>query len=114
MPRTTSGSSVCGNTKYPSPRASRLRKKSAHSLVDATAELGDLYGHLRLEAEAVGPQRETLQHVGAERLVADLHVGEVEAGHHVGDERERAVGDVVPEVEHAMRAAVKAVAEDHV
>src|SRR3989442_13718076 len=120
MPRTTSGSSVCGNTKYPSPRASRLRKKSAHShqarrplirvssiillveqpvahdvvqggravsprdllalgvgapvgpdrhLVHATAGLADLNGHLRLEAEAVGPQRETLQHVGAERLV---------------------------------------------
>src|SRR5437879_1536144 len=147
MPRTMSGSTVCGRKKYPSPRATRLRKKSAQShqarrprvhvsfaaswatsarprqviavmtlveqpvpddvvqgggaippgdlltfgvrasvvadrhLVDAATQLGDLDGHLGLEAEAVGAQREPLQHVGPERLVADFHVGQVEAGH---------------------------------
>jgi hypothetical protein len=74
----------------------------------------DLGGQLGLEAEAVGADRDALQDVGAERLVARLHVGQVQVRAHVGDERQDAVPDHVPEEQHAARATDEARAEHHI
>ncbi len=49
--------------------------------------------------------------VAAHRLVAGLHVGEVEVRQHVAVRREAAVAHRVPEVQHAVRPAEEARAE---
>src|SRR5262252_4527241 len=48
------------------------------NLVDPQLHLGDLGGQLGLDAEAVLLDDQRLRDLGAERLVADLDVGEVE------------------------------------
>ena len=84
-------------------------------LVDRAAELRDLGRDLRLEAEAVLFDRDALEHLAAEDLVAGLHVGQVQVREHVRERGEHAVADVVPEVEHAVGlAADEARAEHHV
>ena len=83
-------------------------------LVDPRAHLRQLGGELGLHAEAVGPDGDALDDVGAEDLVPRLHVGEVQVRDHVGDERQHLVGDVVPEEEHAARGAREARPVDHV
>ena len=83
-------------------------------LVDPAAQVRHLGRELGLEAEAIRAQRDAAQDVGAERLVARLHVGEVQVGAHVRQERQEAVADGVPEEQHAPRAAREARAVDHV
>ena len=83
-------------------------------LEDPCAHLGELGGDLRLHAEPVRADGDALDDVGAEDLVAGLHVGEVHVRDHVGDERQQLVGDVVPEVEHAAGGARESRPVDHV
>ena len=63
--------------------------------------LAALHGDLRLEAKAVRADGNALQQVGAEDLVAGLHVGQVQVGEHVGDQREGLVDHRVPERQDA-------------
>jgi len=70
-------------------------------LVDPQLPLGAFHGDLGLEAETVGADGNALQQVGAEGLVTGLHVGDVEVGEHVGNEREALVDFRVPEGQHA-------------
>jgi hypothetical protein len=59
----------------------------------------------RQRAETVRSNRHAFDHRRTERFVAGLHVGEIEIGEHVRQEREDAVADGVPEVEHSPRRA---------
>jgi hypothetical protein len=70
-------------------------------LEDARFALGQLDRQLGLDAEVVAHQRNRPQQVGSHRLVAGLHVGEVEVGDQVAEQREQPVADGVAEVEHA-------------
>src|SRR6185503_8012788 len=72
-------------------------------LVDANAELGHLGGDLGLEAEAILLDLDGLDDAAAKRLIACLHVREVQVREHVREEREEAVSQAVPEIEHAVR-----------
>ena len=83
-------------------------------LVDPGVHLGELGGELRLHAEAARPDGDALDDVGAEDLVARLHVREVQVRDHVGEEGEELVRDVVPEVQDAARGAREAGAVDDV
>ena len=49
-------------------------------LIDGQPPFGDLGGDLRLDPETVAPQRDRLENLAAERLVAGLHVGQVVPG----------------------------------
>ena len=51
---------------------------------------------LRLDAEAVAVQRRLLEDVGPDRLVAGLHVGQVDVVEDVGQPGQELVGDAVP------------------
>src|SRR5579884_1527258 len=70
--------------------------------------------YLRLETEAIGFQLDVVQHFAAEYFVARLHVRQVQISEHVGQRRQRLVGDVVPEIEHAMRLADETRTVNHV
>jgi len=72
-------------------------------LINPEAALGDLHCHFRFEAEAVFLQRDGLNHLAPECFVAGLHIGQVEVGDHVGDQRQKPVSNRVPEIEHPMR-----------
>src|SRR5262245_13806538 len=72
-------------------------------LVDSAAEMGDLGGELRLETKSIRFQDETLEHAGSKRLVARLHVRQVQVREHVREHRQEAIADIVPEEQHAMR-----------
>src|SRR4029077_16665682 len=76
--------------------------------------LGNFCGDFGFEAEAVGANLNALQDFLAKNLVASLHVGEFQVGEDVGEQGEEFVGDVVPEIVHALRAAEKAGAEDDI
>ena len=83
--------------------------------VDAEFPLGALHDDLRLEAEAVGADGDALQQIGAEDLVAGLHVRQVQIAEHVGDQRQALVDHGVPEGQHArLLAGHVARAEDRV
>ena len=83
---------------------------------DVRAEAQDLRGQLGLDPEVVGDQVQAADEVAAERLVADLHVGDRRVVEHVGQQRQEAVAGVVPEQVRALRvrAAAQAGAEDGV
>src|SRR6267378_3305577 len=72
------------------------------NLIDPTAEASDLGDDLRLEAEAGLLDRDLLDHLPPERLVAALHVREVQIGGQVREESQEFVTDGVPEVEHTV------------
>ena len=71
-------------------------------LVDHGARTCDLGGDLGLEAEAIFLDLDFLNHLATENFVASLHVGEVEIGRHVGEQREKFVADHVPEIDDAV------------
>ena len=71
----------------------------------ALGHLGEFGCHLRLESEAVLLEGDTFDDVGAEELVAGLHVGEVEVGKHVGEPCEEFVPFGMPEKGDAMGLA---------
>jgi len=73
-------------------------------LVNAGAGAGHLRHDFGLEAETVLLDFHGLDQLPAERLVARLHVREVQVGRHVGKEREETVPRRVPEIEHPVRA----------
>jgi hypothetical protein len=83
-------------------------------LVDPGVHLGKLGGELRFHAEAARPDGDALDDVGAEDLVARLHVREVQVRDHVGEEGEELVRDVMPEVQDAAGGAREARAVDDV
>src|SRR3989344_3374662 len=60
-------------------------------LVDAQMPFADAGGHFRLEAEAVGLERDGAEDVGAEGLVAASHVGQVDVVEDVGQESEETI-----------------------
>jgi len=55
-------------------------------LVDPAAAAGELGGDLRLKAEALLTDADRLNDLGAEGLVAGLHVREVQVSEHVADQ----------------------------
>ena len=57
-----------------------------------------------LEAEAILLDLDRLDDLAAEGLVARLHVGEVEVGEHVRQQRQEPVAERVPEVQDPVRA----------
>src|SRR3974390_1861678 len=61
------------------------------------APVRDLGGNFRLKSEPRLLNLDRLYHLPPERLVARLHIGQVEIGQHVGKQRQRAVTDAVPE-----------------
>ena len=71
--------------------------------VDAHAQTGNFGGDLGFEAEAVFLEMDALQDFASEGFEAGLHVGEVQVGEHIGEKREEAVADGMPEVEDAVR-----------
>src|SRR5207237_4134917 len=77
-------------------------------LPDAGARLRQPCRELDLDPEALCPERQALEEVGPDELVARLHVREVQVGEHVGDEREEVVADGVPEEQHAMKGSLEA------
>src|SRR4051812_2706513 len=84
-------------------------------LVDRPPCPRDLHGELRLEAEPVRRERDLVEDLAAEDLVAGLHVREVQVGDHVRERGQHLVAGVVPEVDDAVRtAAEEAAAEDDV
>jgi hypothetical protein len=83
--------------------------------VDAELALGAFHDNLRLKAEAVRTDRDTLEEVRAEDLIAGFHVREVEIAEHVGNQGEALIDHGVPEGEDARLFAGKvARAEDGV
>src|ERR1700730_15127927 len=74
-------------------------------LVDPPAGPGHFGGDLGLEAKAVLLELDRLDDLATEGLVAGLHVGEVQVGEHVRRQREEAVADRMPEIQHSMGAA---------
>src|SRR5262245_18808543 len=84
------------------------------NFVDPTTKLGDLDGHLGLEAKTVGLERELAQHVTAEDLVSNLHVRHVQPSEKIRQQCEPAIRRIVPEIQDPVRPAVKAIAEYHI
>src|SRR5436189_227337 len=76
-------------------------------LPDARARLRQPRCQFDLDPEPRRRERQPLQQVRTNHLVARLHVREVQIGEHVGDEREEVVPDGVPEEQDAMRAALE-------
>src|SRR5262245_39578328 len=74
-------------------------------LVELVFALENFGGDLRLEIEAVRPDLEVFDHVGAEDFVTGLHVREDRVVKHVGEQREHLVADEMPEVESARHLA---------
>ena len=84
-------------------------------LEDPRLALRELDRQLGLEPEVVRDDRDRLEEVGADGLVAGLHVREVHVGHEVREEREEPVAQLVAEEERAPGgAAGEARAEDRV
>ena len=67
--------------------------------IDHPVLLGDFRGDFRLKAKAVFFNFNLLQHLFFEDPVADLHIGEIEVGHHVRQGGEKAIAEVVPVVD---------------
>src|SRR5689334_19483010 len=82
--------------------------------IDAAAEAGDFDGELGLEAEAIAAKLNGIEHLATEDFVADFHISQVQVAQQVAEKREHLVAEVMPEVEHAVRAAVKAVPEHYI
>jgi hypothetical protein len=74
----------------------------AHFVDADLREAGDLRGHFGFEAEAFLLEPDLLDEFGAEELVAGLHIGQVQVGEHVGEQRQETVPDGVPEKEDAV------------
>src|SRR5664280_1563412 len=72
-------------------------------LVDHAVEPRHLGGDLRLESEPVFFDRDLLQHLATESLVAGLHVRDVDVGGHIGEQSEKLVADHVPEIDYPVR-----------
>ncbi len=66
----------------------------------AAPRLASLIGQLGLDAEVVVPERNGLQQLGADHLVAGLHVAQVEVGRHVDQRGQQAVAEAVVEQQH--------------
>ncbi len=84
-------------------------------LEDPETALGDLGGDLGLERKVVRAQRKRLQELGAEDLVAGLHVGQVEIGEEVAHPGEEPVDSRMAVVQHPPAVGgEKARAVDHI
>src|SRR5690606_1083936 len=67
------------------------------NLIDASTPLSEASSHLRLDAEAIAGQPQTLEYVSANRLVPRFHVRELEVVRHVRRQRQEGVAECVPE-----------------
>ncbi len=70
-------------------------------LEDARLALGQLDRQLGLEPEVIRHDRDRLEEIGADGLVARLHVGQVQVGGDVAQERQELVPELVPIEQHA-------------
>ena len=66
------------------------------NLIDPAIQLGKFCCDFGLESKTVGLDRELCQKLAAEDLVAGFHVGKVQVGQHVGNQRQELVAHVVP------------------
>jgi len=71
-------------------------------LVNTDTKSGNLGGDLGFKAEAVLFDFDALDNLATEGFVAGLHVRKVQVGKHVGEQREEAVADGVPEIKDPM------------
>src|SRR5262249_15521336 len=71
--------------------------------VDTQAAPGHLDCDLRLKTEAVFLDRNCLNHLASKDLVAGFHVGKIDVGQAVGEQRQDPVADGMTEVENPMR-----------
>src|SRR5262249_3849212 len=74
---------------------------------DDARALGELGGHFGLEPEPVVLEDEVLDYVASERLVARLHVREVEICECIRQRGQNAIAEAVPEVQHSMFSTKK-------
>src|SRR6185369_493246 len=74
------------------------------NFVNTAAKLRDFSCNLRLKTESVFFDRHLCKQLAAERLVAGLHIREVQIGKHVREERQHSVAEGMPEEQHSMRA----------
>src|SRR5579864_1973714 len=81
-------------------------------LVDAIAATKDLGRDLRLEVKAVGDDRDAVEDLAVEELVAGLHVRDRRVVENVGDQRQHPVTDPVPE-QHVLSLAGEAASVDN-
>ena len=83
--------------------------------VEPDVPLRQLGRQLRLDAEAIAVERRLLEDVAADRLVAGLHVRQVDVVEDVGQPGQEMVRDAVPvEQDFALRGGGEARAEDRV
>ena len=91
----------CGRHRVTEANLLSLRVVAAavgdRHLEDAAPQFGDLDGDLRLEAKPIRSQRDALEELGSEDLVAGLHVGEVQVRQDVRHQRQDPVRHRVPE-----------------
>ena len=72
-------------------------------LIDGAAQPGDFGGDFGLKPKAVFLQGDLFQDFPAEDFITGLHVGDIDVGQHVREQREETVADHVPEIDHAVR-----------
>src|SRR5690349_5978660 len=82
--------------------------------VNSAAQTRYFDREFRLESETITAKPQRIQDLAPKHFVSNLHICEVQVAEHVAKESQRLVAQVVPEVEHAMRAAMKSIPEYHV
>ena len=81
-------------------------------LVDGQPPLGDLGGDLRLDSETVAPQRDRLENLASERLVAGLHIGQIVPGGEVRKVGQKEIPELVvieEDVPHRPRGETRSI-----
>src|SRR5258708_6678572 len=70
--------------------------------INSPVALGNFCGNFRLKSKPIRFQLNILQHLAPEHLVARLHIGQLQVGENIGKQSQRLVGNVVPEIMHAL------------
>jgi len=88
---------------------------AARQLVDSITASSDAGREFGFEAEAVLLEQwgDLVNDFAAADLVAGLHVGEIQIREAVGHRCEKAIAEIVPEVEHSMRLVAQKSASEH-
>src|SRR5262249_17737084 len=76
-------------------------------LPDARVCLREACGDLDFEPEPIRCERQTLEQVAADELVTGFDVGEVQVAEDIGEQREEAIPDGVPEEEDSPGPALE-------
>ena len=79
--------------------------------VDSSLRLCQAGSHLGFETETVGRQRQSLQEIRMDNLIAGLHIREVEVREHVAQQGEETIAHHVPKEEHSRPSLMAALAD---